>query len=241
MELNIFERQESKYMVTANQMNALLDLCGERLCADKYYRYEIRSIYFDTGSYDLIRASIEAPVYKEKLRMRSYGRASDDANVFIELKKKYRGIVYKRRADLTLNQAKVLLIEGVPPRDTQILREVAAFRARLHVMPKAFISYDRTAFCGVDDPELRVTFDSNIHFRTDDLRLDSTSNGDGLLDGDAYLMEIKIVGAFPLWLSAIMSLLQIYPTSFSKYGMGYKRYILPSLLCDGEEAFPLAS
>ncbi|GHV27229.1 molecular chaperone [Clostridia bacterium] len=241
MELNIFERQESKYMVTIWQMNALLDLCGNRLCADEYYRYEIRSIYFDTDNYDLVRASIEKPVYKEKLRLRSYGKASDEANVFIELKKKYNGIVYKRRADLTLNQAKVLLKEGVPPRDTQILREVAAFRARFYVTPKAFISYDRTAFCGVDDPELRVTFDSNTHFRTDDLRLDSNADGDCLCNGDMYLMEIKIADAFPLWLSSAMSLLQIYPTSFSKYGEGYKRYILPSLLMAKEEAFSLAS
>ncbi|MDR1569901.1 MAG: polyphosphate polymerase domain-containing protein [Oscillospiraceae bacterium] len=227
---NIFERKESKYWVMREQADALIDISRSRLEPDAFGSYEIRSVYFDTDAYDLIRASIEKPPYKEKLRLRSYGTANDDSTVFLELKKKYKGVVFKRRADLTLSQAMILIREGIPPQSAQILREIEAFRARFPVSPKAFIAYDRTAFAGTIDAGLRVTFDDNIRFRTHTLRLDRDADGQPLGVGGCRLMEIKIPGAFPLWLSRTLSELEIFPTSFSKYAQGYLKYILPKLL-----------
>lgn len=225
-----FERQECKYWVTPAQMRAILDIGKKYITPDEYGQYEIRSVYFDTDDFALIRASIEKPPYKEKLRLRSYGKADDSSAVFLELKKKYMGVVYKRRADLTLAQSDVLLREGVPPRDTQILREIEAFRTRFHVSPKAFIAYERTAFCGANDPDLRVTFDSNIRFRRHTLRLDRDAEGISLGLPGMLLMELKVAKAFPLWLSWALSNQRVFPASFSKYGDAYTNYILPNII-----------
>ena len=88
-----------------------------------------------------------------------------------------------------------------------------------------FIGYDRQAWAGRDDPELRMTFDSGLRWRNRQLDL-SEDHGFLLLPRDMRLLEIKIAGAAPLWLSRLLSSAQAYPTSFSKYGAYYKDVIL---------------
>ena len=92
-----FERRELKYRITDAQRAALEAAFGARMVPDKYGESTICNIYYDTADYRLIRASLEKPAYKEKLRLRSYGVTEPGGEVFLELKKKYKGIVYKRR------------------------------------------------------------------------------------------------------------------------------------------------
>lgn len=225
---NVFERIEKKYMLTRAQAIALSNAFCGRLAQDQYGLHTINNLYLDTGDYALIRASIEKPVYKEKMRLRAYGTPREGSTVFLELKKKYKGVVYKRRVAMTLASATAYLGHGERPQSGgQILREMDWFRAQYDVTPKAFIAYDRTALYGLDDPELRVTFDDNIRYRLTQLDLSKGSWGTQLLPADQVLMEIKMAGAMPLWLARTLSDLSITPTSFSKYGMVYKEAIHP--------------
>ncbi|MDL2288838.1 polyphosphate polymerase domain-containing protein [Oscillospiraceae bacterium OttesenSCG-928-F05] len=227
MAQTIFQRIEKKYMIPKEKQDALLSACGGRLTPDKYGEYTITNLYYDTADYALIRASIEKPFYKEKLRLRSYGGAGSDTSVFLELKKKFDGVVYKRRAVLPYGQVRSVLTGGAAG-GTQILSEIGYFLEQHDVSEKAFIAYDRTAFSGAEDPGLRVTFDTNIRFRQTDLRLDGGIWGTEILPPGMRLLEIKVPGVMPLWLAHILSELRIFPSSYSKYGTCYKAHILPA-------------
>ena len=229
MKKNIFERVEKKYLASPEQCRAFLELAEGRLLPDRFAEYTICNLYYDTDGYDLIRTSLDKPVYKEKLRMRSYGRADENSPVYLELKKKLCGVVYKRRAVLPYAQARAAAagahICGTDPETEQTLREISCFLGRYPVSEKAYISYDRTAFTGAEDPQLRVTFDRNIRFRQQQLSLNSGMWGAPVLEPGRVLLEIKVAAAFPVWLSHVLSELELFPVSFSKYGRCYQNYI----------------
>lgn len=195
--------------------------------ADDFGRYTICNLYYDTDDYQLIRASLEKPVYKEKLRMRSYGVPSDQDKVFVELKKKYDHVVYKRRTAMKAVDAAAYLHGGVvPEQENQIGHEIDWFMHSYHPGPKVFIAYDRTAFAGLEAPDLRITFDTNLRWRDTELDLRAGDYGALFLSPDHILMEIKIPGTAPVWLAHLLSETGVFPTSFSKYGTYYMQNIL---------------
>ena len=220
-----FERAEKKYLLSTAQYTALRAVLDEHMVPDKYEKYTVCNLYFDTEHNDLIRRSIEKPLYKEKMRLRSYGVVSDDDTVFLEIKKKFKGVVYKRRIVLPYKEASDYIFHGIPPKEQgQIFREIDYFIRFYNAVPKLYLSYDRMALCGVGEEKgLRVTFDRNIRSRTDRLDLAVPPDGEQLLDDDKWLMEVKAPGAMPLWMSDVFTRLKIYPTSFSKYGRVYTR------------------
>ncbi|MCR5816684.1 MAG: polyphosphate polymerase domain-containing protein [Ruminococcus sp.] len=221
----IFERYEKKYLLDEYQYTELQKVLKGRFVIDNYGRTTINNIYYDTPENLLIRRSLEKPVYKEKLRVRSYGTADSETQVFIELKKKYKGIVYKRRTNMNLRHSRAFLSGNrEPKKNPQIEREILYFMKHYKgIAPAMYIGYDRIAMYGVENSELRITFDENIRYRQYDLRLDKGDYGEQLLEPGQTLMEIKIPGAMPLWLSKELSRLSIFPTSFSKYGKAYMR------------------
>ena len=222
----IFKRVEKKYLLTEAEQAVLLDRISPMLVPDKYGHSTISSLYLDTPDFRIIRASIEAKLwghaYKEKLRLRTYGTPSADSKTFLEIKKKYKGVVYKRRIALTLAEAMDYINGGKRPPDSQIMREIDyAMQYYSHPKPAAIISYERDAFFVRDLPALRITFDSAVRYRNTDLDLTLGSSGKKILDDGFCLMEIKTDGAMPLWLSHALDDLKIFPTSFSKYGKAY--------------------
>jgi hypothetical protein len=222
----IFERVEKKYLLTDRQYRSLIHKLGPYMHVDEYGLHTICNIYYDTPDSELIRRSIDKPAYKEKLRLRSYGVPKAGDTVFLEIKKKWKKTVYKRRIPLELTQAQAYMKNGAAPdvreEDRQIFNEIAYFKSFYQPVPKLFLAYDRIACVAWDDPELRMTFDAHIRSRTTCLRLDGGDGGVLLLPGDVHLLEIKVLSALPLWLTQILSELEIYPTSFSKYGNIYK-------------------
>ena len=198
---------------------------------DKYGRTTIRNIYYDTDDYLLIRRSIEKPVYKEKLRIRSYKRAKPESTVFVELKKKYQSVVYKRRISLPEKGAMEWIDKDHHCHDgTQIASEIEYFidyYKTLH--PVVFLSYEREAYYCTDGSDFRVTFDDTILCRQEDLSLESEAYGTPLLPDGAILMELKCSGGVPLWMTRVLSSQHIYKTSFSKYGTAYQTMIFPQL------------
>lgn len=219
-----FKRHEIKYLLTQKQKESVLQAMQPYMKLDRYGRTTIRNIYYDTNTYRLIRRSLEKPTYKEKLRIRSYQTAAPDDHVFVELKKKYKSVVYKRRLTLTEKQAMASFRNGLPlPVHSQIADEIEYFRSYykdLH--PTVFLSYEREAFYALDGGDFRVTFDENILYRECDLSLGSEAYGIPLLEKGMVLMEIKTSGGLPLWMSHELNRLKLYRTSFSKYGMAYQ-------------------
>lgn len=230
---SVFERYEKKYLLSLAQYKTLRSALEAWMQPDEHGLHTISNIYYDTDDYRLIRASIAKPVYKEKLRLRSYGVPTADDTVFLELKKKFDGVVFKRRAAMPLSQAAQYLQTGQRPRDEQILREIDWFLQSYPLSPKVFICYDRIALFGRNDHELRVTFDTNIRCRQTMLALDKGTWGAPLLPDGQVLMEIKIHDAMPLWMAELLSTLCIYPCSFSKYGNCYTKMLLPDILTNG--------
>lgn len=246
----VFKRVEKKYLVDSERFNELMPVLEEHMAKDQYGLHTICNIYFDTEDYELIRTSNEKPVYKEKFRIRSYGVPSDDSTVFLEIKKKCEGVVYKRRIPFKLKEAREILdtvyngsvligniVGGADAPDSeysvlndtdnrQIMHEIEYIIKHYGLMPRSYIAYDRIALFGVDEPELRITFDQNVRTRDEELQLSAGDYGKCLLDEGLYLMEIKTNGAMPLWLVHKLSDMQMYPYSFSKYGNAYKRKIM---------------
>ena len=221
-----FKRYEKKYMLTKSQYQAVRFGMPQYMKPDEHPCYAMSNIYYDTENYDLIRAALEKPVYKEKLRMRSYGVPGSRDSVFIEIKKKYDDVVYKRRVTMEMRNAERYLRGAQGGDGSQISREIDWFLHLYRPEPKVFIAYDREAFAAADGGELRITFDTALRARSNDLDLRLGDHGVPLLDDDRVLMEVKVPGAAPLWLAHLLSENGIFPTSFSKYGAYYKNFVL---------------
>lgn len=223
----VFRRVEKKYLLSTEQYHALMKKMIPFVVPDKYANYTISNIYYDTDHFDLIRRSTEKPLYKEKLRLRSYGVPGPKDKAFIEIKKKYKGVVYKRRVKCTLEEAESYLRTGQKPKNAgQILNEIDYFLEFYHPSPKLYLAYDREAYAAADDPEFRVTFDRNIRSRENELKLSAGDEGKPLMEEGQCLMEIKASFAYPLWLVKALSELELYPMSFSKYGRIYTNNIV---------------
>lgn len=220
---NTFKRREMKYLLDEQTYAAVREAISQYMTEDGYGRHTICNIYCDSDNNDLIRESLEKPFYKEKLRLRAYGNAvEDESGCFLEIKKKFYGVVYKRRVKLPYKAALDYINGGEPPVYSQQIAEIDYLIHRAMVKPKIVICYDRRAFFGNEDPEFRVTFDGNIRSRTDDLDLRSWDYGELLEGQPRRVMEIKVAQAVPLWMVKILSELKLYCGSFSKYGSIYR-------------------
>lgn len=227
----IFKRYELKYMLSPEQYDRVRSAMEPYMQPDEYGRVTIRNLYFDTDTYLLVRRSTDKPVYKEKLRVRSYAAADGDSSVFVELKKKYNGVVYKRRVKMKEREAADWLCNGKePPFRSQIVDEIDYFKENYdNLMPRVYLSYEREAFFSKDGSSFRVTFDSNVLCREDGLTLCSEPYGAGILESGKILMELKCSGGIPMWMADVLSREKIYKTSFSKYGTAYRTLIYPKL------------
>jgi hypothetical protein len=239
MAIEIFNRYENKYLLDAEKCAQIQEQLSPRMRLDRYNgqgeSYSISNLYYDTVDSSLIRTSLSKPGYKEKLRLRSYGVPSGDSPVYVEIKKKYKGLGNKRRSGLTLDEAYAFLESGkLPPpqpyMNIQVLREIASMLERSALRPALCISYKRRAYFGIEDPDLRVSFDAQIKTRRGDLRLEAGIFGEQLLDEDRRIMEIKVKRSIPLWLCRLLSEHRIYPVSFSKYGTEYTRTLLSAIV-----------
>ena len=227
---SVFKRYELKYLLTQQQKKKVLEAMAPYMELDKYGRTTIRNLYYDTDNYRLVRHSIEKPAYKEKLRIRSYGKAEPFSPVFVELKKKYDSVVYKRRLAMAETEAMDWISGELPClREEQIVEEIDYFLdyyQNLH--PVVFLSYEREAYFEKDGGDFRVTFDDHILCRQEALSLEEEAWGTPLLEPGKVLMEIKCSGGIPLWMTQVLSRERIYKTSFSKYGTAYETMIYPN-------------
>lgn len=217
----IFKRVEIKYLLDEEEKNKLFNRINSYLEKDEYYKSTIGNIYFDNKDNDLIVTSLEKPLFKEKIRVRTYKTPNLNDDVFFEIKNKYNGIVGKRILKMSLKEYYNFLENEES--DNQILKEIKYQIDYYKLTPKIYIAYDRYSYKGKEDNNLRITFDSNLRSRRDDLKLESGDYGILYFDKPHYIMEIKTLETLPMWLVKILSELKIYPKSFSKYGSIYKK------------------
>ncbi len=226
-----FKRYEKKYLLTSGQYARIRARLDGHIEPDEFFSSTVCSLYYDTEDFELIRRSIDAPVYKEKLRVRAYNVPEPDGMVFVELKKKFKGVVYKRRVMMPADIAARYLAGDIPaPDDSQMLQEIDWFLRMNDVRPRVFIACDREAYRAKDDDELRITFDSSIRWRDTDLDLTLGDRGEELLDAGQVLMEIKIPQSAPLWLARMLSEDGLFPQGFSKYGTCYKTNLIKGVI-----------
>lgn len=222
----VFNRTEKKYLLDKNKAEKLMEKASTYIKSAEYPYTKICNIYYDTQNKELIRKSMEKPLYKEKIRLRSYGVPNKKDKVFFEIKKKFDGVVTKRRIALTLNQAYNYLEKGTIPKSNknkQIFKEIDYCFKKYNLIPSMYISYERYSYCGRENKDFRITFDTNIISRDYDLKLEQGDYGEKLIRNNTYLMEVKCTGSMPVWFAQILSELEIYPISFSKYGKIYQK------------------
>lgn len=219
----VLSRVEEKYLLTSKQYTKLFNLIKDNIEKDEYFETTICNIYFDNNNNDLIINSMEKPIYKHKVRLRSYKVAKPEDDVFLEIKFKYKNIVGKRRIKLTLKEFKDYIDNKKYDESNQILREIDYLFNLYNLKPAYFIAYDRKSYRGCENKNLRITIDTNLRSRKNNLSLELGDYGKYYFDKEVYLMEIKSLEAIPLWLARSLSILSIYPVSFSKYGNIYKK------------------
>ncbi|OJG92180.1 hypothetical protein RV15_GL003282 [Enterococcus silesiacus] len=227
---NSFQRKEKKYPLTKEKYYLLREKLQPFMREDEYGLHTIISVYFDTEDYEMIRHSIAKPMYKEKFRIRSYGIPNENSTVFLEIKKKVSGVVYKRRVALPYQSGKEYLqhphsFKFEQTKDQQIKQEIDWLIARKRLEPKVMIAYDRRALFDSENEDFRITFDFNIRYRKEQLSQVLDDKGERVASEIDVLMEVKALGAYPLWFSELLAELEIYPTSFSKYAQTYQRYL----------------
>lgn len=222
-----FKRYELKYLLARREKEEIMKAMRPYMKLDSYGRATIRNIYFDTDTFLLIRRSLEKPVYKEKLRIRSYKPVHTTEPVFVEIKKKYNSVVYKRRLQLPEQEVMDCFRKGIPlPVHSQIGAEIQYFHDYYkNLNPTVFLSYEREAWYSLDGSDFRVTFDENILYRREDFSLGSKIYGIPLIESYQTLMEIKTSGGIPLWMGQALTRNHLYKTSFSKYGSAYQHIL----------------
>lgn len=234
MAIEVFNRYENKYIVTDSVVRQLQKRLAQHMELDNYNKqqetYTVTNLYYDTTDNHLIRTSLQKPLYKEKLRLRSYGIPSSNEQVYVEIKKKVAGLVNKRRSALQLNEAyaflnTAILPDAQPYQNLQVLREIQYMLQMHQLRPALYLAYERIAYFGREQFDVRVSFDRNIRTRRHQLELESGQDGVPLLADDLWLMEIKVAHSIPLWLCDLLAQYQIYPTSFSKYGTEYQKLL----------------
>ena len=219
----VFKRKEVKYLLTEAQLAALRPALETHMEPDAFAHSSISNLYYDTPDFRMLRRSQEKPVYKEKLRLRSYGVPDEETQVFPEIKKKAEGIVYKRRVSMPYGDAIRYLSRRRPGEDGQIFQELNwMLLAYGSLAPRIFLSYERDSWKGREDPSLRLTLDREILWRTEALDLRRGAWGEPLLEPNQVLMEVKISNAAPLWLAEALSENGIFPISFSKCGRAFE-------------------
>jgi hypothetical protein len=229
--ISVMNRIEKKYVIDTHTYTKLLKTIKRCTELDAYNKntdfYTVSNLYYDTDDNDLIRLSLSKPEYKEKIRLRAYGVPTGWDTAYLEVKKKFGGVVNKRRAAFVLLDAYEFLETHVPQKQAegqQIVKELTFALKRYSPAPKVYIAYDRRAYLGENG--LRITFDTNLRTRRNDLRLEAGDHGKHLLEQGDWLMEIKAYGALPIWLSRLLSENSVFPCSFSKYGKEYTNFLM---------------
>lgn len=227
MALEIFRRKEQKYLITVNQYEALLVSLAPYMRSDKNGkggRYTVTSLYFDSPNHQIYYETKNKLKYRQKLRLRVYDETDENGTAFFEVKQKHKKVVNKRRLLMPIREANRYLakdleapLENYETSNEQVMKEIHYFRQFYNLQPEMIVSYDRHAMHGIDDAELRLTFDFNLRSRKEDLFVEHGSYGDYFINPNLVVLEVKVNDSVPLWLARILQSLECEQRSASKF------------------------
>jgi hypothetical protein len=219
--LTYFQRYEQKYLLNQFQYDEILRILPEFAREDEFGRSTVYSVYYDTDDYKITKRLFDKSDYKEKLRMRSYGVPRQGDTVYVELKKKLNGISYKQRIPVSFTGTGFFLNPG-PNFNSAYSGEINWFLQYYNPSPKFMLWYDRLAFRGLENKNLRITFDTRVRWRYFAVNSRQEHDGYPLLAENIYLMELKVDNSIPFFLSCLLAKLKIFPVSFSKHKTAYE-------------------
>ncbi|WP_031547892.1 polyphosphate polymerase domain-containing protein [Salinicoccus luteus] len=224
MALEVFNRREVKYLIPFDTYETIAREIAGHMRFDRFGtegRYTIVSLYFDSEDGKIYTETRNKLRFRQKLRLRVYDDADLASMSFLEVKQKYNNVVNKRRTGLPLQSAYDYIYQGRDVVDTasnkQIFKEADYFRNFYGLVPQVVVSYDRQAFHGIEENDLRVTFDYNLRCRSDDLNIENGPHGTHFIDRNLVVMEVKMSTSIPLWLTEILSAHGLKKEGVSKF------------------------
>lgn len=234
--IDTFERVEDKYELSQSEYLSFLEAIQAHVHPDIYHKYTVHSVYFDNDHYQLAVNSLQKPEYKCKVRLRTYQDPDADTMCFLELKKKYNDIVYKTRFYMEVASAYQYLYQNKMPKNpNNIMRELDYVFHFYKLKDFCYVQYDRECYAANEDMDVRITFDTNIRYRLDDISLSRNGSETNLTEENVYMLEIKCKDRYPMWLVQILSKMKLYKKSFSKCGSIYMNNF--EYLTKGERAY----
>lgn len=227
MAIEIFSRREQKYLITRLQYEKLVEKITPFMRNDKYGidgKYTVTSLYFENLEKEIYFETKNKLKYRQKLRLRVYDDTDRNGTAFFEVKQKHNKVVNKRRLVLPLKEAYRYLANESPDNlatyetsNNQVLKEIDHFRKFYNLQPEMIVSYNRHAFHGTTDPELRITFDLDLKCRNEDLALEHGPYGVNFIDENLVVLEVKVNDSVPLWLTRFLQELDCEQRSASKF------------------------
>ena len=232
----IFKRIETKYVVSKEILDKLIQDLKEYLVEDDYPISTISNIYFDTEDFAVLQDDDFGNNRKEKVRMRTYlSNPKVDSQVFLEIKTNdQEGVGRKFRLLSTPSSIINFMTKG--RLDSTITDKVVIEKVKkLHqdykqaIQPRMYIYYDRYSLKekkyieGYDYNKIRITIDQNLVYRDENVNLFAGNHGVALLDDDTVIMEIKAPGNKPQWLQDILNKYGLMEHKFSKYSCAYHK------------------
>lgn len=223
-----FKRIETKFIITQELFDQLQEQFAPYMEADAYAYSSITNIYFDNPDFQMIQDATNKLNGREKIRMRTYASQPDaQSEAFLEIKKKENEVGYKYRVTSTAEKVLNFVQTGQmdePLADQNVSREMNILLERYgQIQPKMHIAYSRYSMKGINDDQIRITFDSNLRFRHQDVHLGTSALDQSLVEAGEMIMEIKVPGDYPDWLAEILDGHGLVNQSFSKYGVAYKK------------------
>lgn len=243
-----YKRKEYKYYAPLEMLEQLRERFLSRMEHDPFCRdreaniYSVRSIYLDTPRLLFFYEKLDSVKIRKKLRVRVYNYLEPDCSAFLEIKRKYNNNIFKERAKVPLEEAPNLMngaglnlaYAKAKFNERAVMDKFIYLTKRLKLETKVLITYEREALVGIDDPDLRVTFDMNVRsfplpdfyeiYREDDLRSFAGTN---------FILEIKFYGRMPVWTRNVIRDFGLRVQAISKYCNGLKVW-LPSVNIQGQ-------
>lgn len=222
-----FYRREMKYLLSHDTYEAILTSLLPFMKADSFGvdgKYAISSLYFDSPDHDIYWETANQLPIRQKLRLRTYERSERGGTAFFEIKQKVNNWVHKRRTMLTLEEGYrfIDLWEHSEPvridsSNEQVAREIWQFQQTYRLKPRVIVRYERHALEGLNDPELRITFDRKLTCRSDSLLLEADEEEKHFVSPNLVIMEVKAERSVPVWLSRILAEFGCERSGVSKY------------------------
>jgi len=233
-----FQRYEIKYWLTEERYFDVRDEIQRYMELDPYchdrphHAYPIWSLYLDTFDFATFEERLDGLIFRQKYRLRTYGadKPFEDAltdPLFVEIKKKQNKVILKDRSLIKVREALDLLdhasgnpfMQTLPLAQKKTMERFVFFQNHLSLGPQIAVKYEREAYFGENDRNVRVTFDRNLCAKESRALAEMYTETKNWFHhrNPQIIFEIKVYDAMPQWLVNILRRFQLRSEPISKY------------------------